>query len=284
MKRFSFYKMWFLSALSLLAAATVQAQMKGWELGPWVGAVTYFGDLNTDYRLNNVNLAGGIGARYNFNDRLCFRLGGHYGTVEAYDSESRNPFEQARNLSFQSEVVEGTAQFEFNFLPYDHGTRDYFFSPYLFGGFSVFYYNPTTELNGKVYELRQLGTEGQFKGEEYYLLARAFTYGFGIKLDLTYEWSLDFSIGARYGNTDYLDDVSTVYPDRSDLIRSRGQIAADLSDRSIPQPGEDLGPLGRQGRQRGDDGRNDMYVFAGVGLMYYFGDLRCPTYGKRSRR
>lgn len=269
-------------SLGLLSPAT--AQMKGWELGPWLGCGTYFGDLNTDYRLSYVNMAGGLGARYNFNDRLAFRLSGNYGTVEASDADSRNPFERSRNLSFSSVIVDGTAQFEFNFLPYDHGTRDYYFSPYLFGGFSVFYYNPEAELNGKVYELRQLGTEGQFKGEEYYILARAFTYGFGLKFDLTYEWSLDISVGARAANTDYIDDVSKLYPDRSDLIRSRGQIAADLSDRSIPDPNEEPSFLGKEGRQRGDSGRNDMYVFAGVGLMYYFGDLRCPTYGKRSRR
>lgn len=284
MKRLTIYILIVWGVVLLLAPGRVAAQMKGWELGPWMGAITYFGDLNTDYRLDNLNLAGGLAARYNFNERIAFRLSGNYGEVEAYDAQSRNPFEQIRNLSFQSVIVDGSAQLEFNFLPYDHGIRNHFFSPYLLAGVSFFYYNPTATLDGNVYELRPLGTEGQFKGEEYYILSRAFTYGFGLKLDISYEWSVDFHIGARYARTDYIDDVSTIYPDRSDLIRSRGPIAAALSDRSLAVPGEPVGALGREGRQRGDAGRNDMYVFAGVGLMYYFGDLRCPTYGRRSNR
>lgn len=281
---FPFFRLSAAFVLVFAFTSLAHAQMKGWEMGPWLGGVTYFGDLNTDYRLDQLNLAGGIAARYNFNNRLAFRLSGNYGEVEAYDDDSSNPFERSRNLSFRSAVVDGTAQFEFNFLPYEHGSRDHYFTPYMFGGLSVFYYNPIAELDGREYELRNLGTEGQFKGEEYYTLSTAFTYGFGLKLDLSYEWSLDFQIGARYTSTDYLDDVSTVYPDRSDLIRSRGEIAARLSDRSVDVPGTDPGNIfGREGRQRGDSDRNDMYIFAGVGILYYFGDLRCPEYGGKRR-
>ena len=79
--------------------------------------------------------------------------------------------------SFKSNIFDGTAQFEFNFLPYIHGSKDQFYTPYLFAGFSVFYFNPKAELDGETYELRPLGTEGQFKGDEYYTVQGAFTYG-----------------------------------------------------------------------------------------------------------
>ena len=36
--------------------------------------------------------------------------------------------------------------------------------------------------------------------------------------------------------SDYLDDVSTVYPDKDDLLRQRGELAVRLSDRSIDVP------------------------------------------------
>ena len=42
--------------------------------------------------------------------------------------------------------------FEFNFLPYIHGSRDYFFTPYLFAGFSVFSFNPKAEYTGDLPE------------------------------------------------------------------------------------------------------------------------------------
>lgn len=254
---------------------------KGWEAGGWLGGSFYFGDLNTSFDLSKPGLAGGVIARYNFNDRVCFKLSGNIGSVRADDADSKNIFERARNLSFQSMIIDATAQFEFNFLPYIHGSRDQFYTPYIFGGFSVFHFNPKASLDGTLYELRPLGTEGQFKGEEYYSVQGGFAYGVGFKIDLSYEWSLNFELGARYLFTDYLDDVSTVYPDRSDLLKTRGEIAAALSDRSILIPGVNDSQIGEPGRQRGDSNFNDSYILLGVGLVYYFGDVRCPEYGRR---
>lgn len=272
----------------MLTQLSAQDMMKGWEVGPWAGVSYYFGDLNTNYRLNRPNLAGGILARYNFNSRLAFGMSANYGMIEAYDSDSKNPFELARNLSFESEIWDGTVQFEFNFLPYIHGSRDYFFTPYLFGGLSVFSFNPKAEyagdmieLQGQMVELRGLGTEGQFKGEEYYSVTAAVSYGFGFKFDINYEWSFNIQLGVRDTYTDYLDDVSTVYPDVSDLLRDRGPVAVDMSNRSIDIDGVDTSQLGEKGQQRGDPNNDDFYIFAGIGVLYYFGDVRCPEYSRK---
>lgn len=267
--------------LALLCAAFVatttatQAQMKGWEVGGWLGTSYYLGDLNTSFYLGDPNLAGGIGARYNFNDRIAVRFGLNAGQIEADDANSDNPFERARNLNFESVIYDGTLQLEFNFLPYIHGSREQFFSPYVFGGISAFYFNPTTEFDNEQVELRPLGTEGQFRGQEYYTVTGAFTYGVGFKIDLNFEWSLDIHAGFRNTFSDYLDDVSTVYPDISDLRRTRGERAVLLSDRSILPAGAE--PRDREGEQRGDSTDKDKYFFFGIGLNYYFGDIRCPS-------
>jgi len=253
------------------------AQM-GWEAGGWLGTSYYFGDLNTSFNLSRPGIAGGLIGRWNFNDRLCLKFSGNYGNISAYDSDSKNSYERARNLSFKSVIVDGTAQFEFNFLPYVHGSKDQYYTPYLFTGFSVFYFNPKAEYNGNFVELRPLGTEGQFKGDEYYTVQGALTYGVGFKIDLSYEWSLNFELSARRLFSDYLDDVSTVYPDMDDLEAQRGQISVDLSDRSMVGPNEIK--IGQTGRQRGDKNNNDSYIMFGVGLVYYFGDIRCPPYSR----
>lgn len=279
----------FFAPLLLLAGfslpASAQLEMRGLEIGPWAGAAVYIGDLNTDFGLNRPNLAGGIAARYNFNHRLAARVSLNYGRIEAFDSDSDNPFEQDRNLSFQNDIFDGTAQFEFNFLPYFHGHREHSYTPYAFAGLSVFQHNPTTETDaGQRVDLRELGTEGQLMGDTYLVISSALTYGLGFRWDLSYEISMDFSVGVRHAATDYLDDVSTVYPDASDLLRSRGQTALELSDRSLMRDAEG-NRLNREGEQRGDDTQNDRYIFAGIGINYYFGDVRCPDYGnKRSRR
>lgn len=270
--------------LSLFCFTTTHAQ-DGLEAGAWLGMANYFGDLNTDLRLNRVNLAGGVGFRYNFNERVAVKLSGSMGTVEAYDSDSDNIYERARNLHFKSQVADVGLQLGFNFLPYVHGSTDENWTPYLFLGLGVSYFNPKAELNDEWHELRPLGTEGQFKGEEYYTVTGGWVYGAGFKIDLSYEWSLNIDISARQLFSDYLDDVSSVYPDADNVEDLRGDFATNFIDRSSELYAQDPDfftrnglehPIGEEGRQRGNAGDNDTYVYFGVGIYYYFGDLKCP--------
>lgn len=253
--------------------------MRGWELGGWLGSSFYLGDLNTDFGFNYPNLAGGIAARYNINHRFAGRASLNYGRVEAYDSTSNNTFERLRNLSFRSRIIDVTTQLEFNFLPYYHGSPDYFFTPYAFVGVSAFYFNPTAlEEDGDLIRLHNLETEG----ERYSRLSTALTYGIGIRWDITYEISMDVHVGVRNASTDYLDDVSTTYPEDPSTLNS--DLARRFSNRSRADPatGE---RLDRAGTQRGDSNVSDRYLFLGVGVNYYFGDVRCPQVVKgKSRR
>lgn len=263
-----------LGSLFLTLPFAMYSQMKGWELGGWLGASHYFGDLNTNYRLNRPHPAGGIDTRYNFNDRLAVRLGASYGRISAYDSDSKNVYERRRNLSFRSDVVDAAMLLEFNFMPYMHGHRDYYFTPYVFLGPAIFFYQPQAELDGTWYNLAKLGTEGQFRGEEYGTTQGALAYGLGFKVDLSYRWSVGVELSARKVFTDYLDDVSGVYADWRDIRSVHGDVAAALSDRSVePQ-------IGQPGRQRGNGKNNDAYAFLGVSLHYYFGEIRCPSYNR----
>lgn len=265
-----YLKNWSIVFCLTLFALSADAQIKGWETGAWAGVSNYFGDLNTNWRITDVHLAGGLAARYNLNDRLCVRFGASYGKISASDADSKNVYEQRRNLNFRSILVDGTALFEFNFLPYIHGHRDYYYTPYMFAGPSAFYFDPRTDYEGEVIRLSRLGTEGQFKGEEYNNFKGSFAYGMGFKCDLSYRWSFNVEFSARKLFTDYIDDVSGVYADIRDVRALRGDLAAAMADRSEePQ-------IGLPGRQRGNGKSNDTYMFLGVGLMYYFGNIRCP--------
>ena len=259
-------------ALVLFLSSSLFSQMRGWEVGPWLGASNYFGDLNTEYRFDKLGLAGGALVRFNFNDRLAFGLGMNYAHIAANDANSGNVFQQRRNLNFKSNIYEGVARFDFNFLPYVHGHRDQFFTPYVFAGLSMFYYNPKKKLDGTTYELRQYGTEGQFEGDEYNSTTAALAYGLGIKYDINYRWSINVELSARKIFTDYLDDVSATYPDRRDLEAQRGALAVALSDPSIEPK------IGDAGRQRGNGKKNDIILLGKVGLLYYFGAIRCPDF------
>lgn len=262
--------------LIFLGALSANAQ-KGWELGPMLGVSNYFGDLNTNFDFTELGPAAGVIARYNFNDRINSKMGLNYTYLYGDDADSPNSFEQRRNLSFRTNIVDFTAQMEFNFFPYIHGSKEYFFTPYLMGGFNLLYFNPTASLDGTRHNLRPLGTEGQPAGEEYSVIGAGLVFGGGFKWDLTENWSMNIEWGARSLFTDYIDDVSGVYPNPTSLATRRGEIAAALSDRSEGER------IGEPGRQRGNSRDNDLYSIFSVGVVYYFGTLPCPDLGSKSK-
>ena len=118
-------------ALTILSITTGWGQ-QGFEVGGWLGGAFYFGDLNTQFDVTHPGMAGGAIGRYNFNNRLCFKLSANYGFLHADDADSDNAFERRRNINFRTHLGDLSGQFEFNFFPYIHGSRDYFYTPYLF--------------------------------------------------------------------------------------------------------------------------------------------------------
>ena len=268
-----------LSILVICGLQTVVCAQSGWELGGWAGVTYYFGDLNSNFRLNHPGIGVGVIGRYNFNERMCVKFGGNYGHRAADDAQSPNVVEQRRNLNFKTVLFDGSAQLEFNFLPLIYSDATSRFAPYVFAGFNVFYFNPQTTYNGAVYDLRSMGTEGQFKGEEYYSTAGGLVYGGGLKIALNDAWALNIEISGRKLYTNYLDDVDGTYANKNEILRQRGPIAVALSDRSIPDA--DGKQIGVTGTQRGAGKHNDSYAFVGIGLVYYFGDLHCPNVSNR---
>src|SRR5205085_5282395 len=90
------------------------------------------------------------------------------------------------------------------------------------------------KFQGDVYELEPLGTEGQgvngMKPSK--RVPIALPIGGGIKVSLG-RMGIGLELGARRTYTDYLDDVSTIYPDMNALLLNNGPVAVALSDRSF---------------------------------------------------
>jgi len=268
----------FLSVLFLLSGAVrAQDENKGWEVGGRAGGAFYFGDLNTDFDLSKPGFMLGLGTHYNLNNRLALGFMMNGARVYYKDEYSTNLFQQARNLSFRTDIYEFASRMEFNFLEYIHGDIDHGVTPYLHAGLSVFYYRPSAELDGERFSLRSLGTEGQPPGEEYFYLSIGFVYGAGLKVDLNYRWSIQIDLSARLLSTDYLDDVSGTYAGDDEIRSLRGtnaEIAVELADRSIPT--EQFPQIGQPGRQRGNGKNNDAFAFLSIGVYRFFGHMRCP--------
>ncbi len=246
------------------------------ELGFFGGGSNFIGDVG-DYRIHlPKGYAGGVFVRYNFDQHWSLKLHGNYGFITNGDSLSHMDYRVNRNLDFESEIWELGLSAEFNFLPFEAGTK-HWHTPYLVGGFGIFTYNPITEYQGQRYELRPLGTEGQQTSANpaafYQDAASFFMFGMG------YKWALgDFtSIGIestfRSTSTDYLDDVSGYYADPNTLLSERGPVAAALSDRSLSgSPKEDI--------LRGNPRNDDWYIFTGLTLQFKFEELyeKCASF------
>jgi Domain of unknown function (DUF6089) len=252
---------------------------KGYELGGWLGFSNYFGDLNTQLNISQVGLAGGLNARYNFNTRTSVKSSLSYARLRANDDFSSVGFERQRNLNFFSNTFDFTATGEFNFFEYVHGSKFDFWTPYLAAGFSAFRFNPKSKLNDVTYTLRDFGTEGQEVGEEYLRFGAGLTIGGGVKWDINRDLSINVEFTVRRLFTDYIDDVSTVYPDPAILAALRapnGDIAQRLSRRALNPD------ILRTGTQRGNSRDNDTYTLLGISLMKYFGRIECPKLSQRS--
>jgi Domain of unknown function (DUF6089) len=263
-------KQWILVTIGIFAICIVVDAQKGNEIGGWLGTSYYFGDLNTTLRIQKPGIAGGLVARRNFDTRISIKTSLNYGSVGSDDATSSNNFERNRNLSFRSHVFDWSNTLEFNFFEYEHGHRLHNRTPYFFGGFNVMYFNPTTILDGQKYSLREYGTEGQDVGNEYNNITGGLILGGGIKWDINRDFSINVEASTRFLFTDYLDDVSTEFPDKGVLTATRGEIATKLSDRSL------IDGLGASGRQRGDTKGRDKITMLGVSILRYFGGIECP--------
>ena len=191
-----------------------QTYFSGSEYGVSFGGSQYFGDLNDEYGFRFIRPAVGGFARLHLNPYIALKGSINYTHVGYFDKYSSNPYNQKRNLSFQSDVFEACIQAEFNFFRFTTGEIGNRWTPYLTGGIGAFYYDPWAELNGKRYNLRKLGTEGQnagFDDRKYGKFSMCFPVGVGFKYWLRPGLNLGFEIADRLTLTDYLDDVSTTY-------------------------------------------------------------------------
>lgn len=247
------------------------------EFGIWAGGTNYFGDLNTNANFQLVGPGAGIFVRNNLGTRFSFRHSFLWGQIEGRDDLSKNEFQRERNLSFKSNVMELSTNFEFNFLDFWLHKKSLRFSPYISVGIAVFYFNPKAYYEGQWYELQPLGTEGQndenYTGRKRYSLFQlAIPIGGGIKYAFDRNWAIGIDFGNRRTFTDYLDDVSTTYVSPISLPDGDLGIAYALSDRST-EIGE---KKGEPGKQRGTSARKDDYFFFGITFSYTINSTLCP--------
>ncbi|MFY0256107.1 DUF6089 family protein [Chitinophaga sp. 30R24] len=261
-----------------------------WHVGAFLGISNYSGDL-TEQRvdLKYTRPALGLLVRKDINRYLSIRGAFTWGIVAAADSTNSSKALVARNLSFRSNVFEGSLIGEFNFMDLDEKG----FTPYVFVGVAGFGFDPMArDQSGNWIRLRPLGTEGQAlpqypTRQPYDLFSFSFPFGAGLKAILSDKWTLGFEIGLRPTTTDYLDDVSTNYVDQNTLLAYRGQKSVDMAYRGDEVTGKlTPGTYPADGTKRGSPDHKDWYAFSGFTITYRLGassgwgkvkSARCPV-------
>ncbi len=246
------------------------------DIGLFIGTSYYIGDLNPRKHFALSQPALGIFYRYNPSYRIGLRAGFTYGSIQGDDSQSDNRDQLERNLSFKTDLYEIYGQAEFNFWEYQTGHNKFEFAPYIFLGLDVFQFDPEANYQNRWYGLQKLRTEGQGTDlnpgqKPYKLIQVAVPFGIGFKLSLAQQVGLGFEWGPRKTFTDYLDDVSGKYVDRSRLVSEKGYIASMLSDRS--------GKPYNTGKMRGNPVTKDWFFYCGFTLSFKlkFKPPGCPS-------
>jgi len=223
--------------LFLLIISSVNSRAQYHEMGLFLGASNYIGDIGSDYYIMPTKSAIGLVYKWNLTTRYSIRFSAINTSLKSTDYRASDLNRFGRAYSFENNLNEGSLGIEFNFVDFNLHEEQTNFSPYLYLGvsyikFNEFYYNSSLIPVAKPIEYE--------KGESF-----AIPVIFGIKTNPSPYLILGLEIGARYALTDNLDGSS---------------------------PKEDIGV---DYFSFGNNNNNDWYIFSGITISFTFGDLPC---------
>lgn len=282
---------YFIFSILLMMVFALNAQTRWkryrWEAVGGIGMSNVLTDLGganqvgTDYfrdlELVATRPAINAGIRYRITETTALRASLTWGILNGDDAWTQEQFRSARQLTFSTHIVELGANYEFYFIKETdghrfklkgvRGVRASAFHPYGFFGLHAFWFNPRAlDLNNEWVNLRQLGTEGQFVSptrRPYSRVQMAIPIGLGMKFSVNRRLLIGIEYGIRKTWTDYIDDVSTTYYPRNEILSENGPIAAYMADPTGGRSG-----VSDAFDQRGDPTNKDSYMFLIVNVNY----------------
>lgn len=285
----------------LVSIAFTGFSQNKWEMGFTAGASNYLGEMggqeNTrrdfilDMKFMQTKTSTGYYARYKVRHNVYIKGGASWNRISGADALSSNPGRKGRNLSFRNDIFEMSAVGQYVFYERYHVGRHYQmnnnFMAYIFTGAAGFYHNPQAEYNGDWVDLQPLKTEGQ--ATPYGLVQVAVPAGTGFFFTMNKKYRIGWEINWRTTFTDYLDDVSTLYPDAAQL---ESNLAGELSNRNdeLNYAENSLLPPSQNyvaGSKRGDSSHNDSYVTTSLSVGYLiqghsnYGEKKKGEFGKK---
>jgi hypothetical protein len=264
--------------INILSFSTSSAQT--YFVKPFVGSTYYQGDLAPkpiDFSFGPGNVSYGISAGMPIIKSLNAHVRYLRGRVSGSDKFSIEETRKQRNLSFRSHLDEISLALEYDVNTVWKSLNKYNLRLYLSAGLGVVFFDPMTEFNGEYLRLQPLGTEGQFLPNSsikpYRLNSIVRPIGFNLEFPINGRLHLGLEGRSVKTYTDYLDDVSTTYPDYFLMFESGNLNGALLTNRS----GELINssqPLNRVGQSRGNSRNKDWYSSVGVYVKITLGKAK----------
>lgn len=223
------------------------------------GTTTYFGELNSKNSLDDKLSFLSVGLEARLLNHVSARIEGSYLTYGGDDKNAPDSsFQRQRNLSFRSRNL----HFQFHAIYYIKPYQgDYFkrwtFDPYVFSGVGYMRFNPTAELGGERYALREARTEGVNYGK----WVTTIPAGIGGKFRVNEFINVNLEVSYHFVFSDYLDDVSTTYAE--EYLNSTAELLGDRKEEvgvTNPTFYDQIQP----GSRRGNPDDNDSFLHIGV--------------------
>ena len=176
------------------------------DIGVLFGTSYYYGDVVNEWEPSTLNASFGGILRYRLSDRLAAKAYLGYSKLSGDDALSQSTWQQTRNWSFESTVIEGSAQLELNLIEDRNRGRRFSnpFIPYIFAGVGIINFTTTSNIGGTSYEVAPL----QVSGKSYATTSLTVPLGIGARYYVSKNIQLGFEVGLRYNMTSYIDDIA----------------------------------------------------------------------------
>lgn len=259
--------------LFLFQNLVFDAQAQKVELGFGLGLANYTGDVASSLVLKETKLGATVFARYNANNTWAFTFAASQMQVSGNDANFEH--NAARNIIFKTNITEFAGLIEFNYFKYGAGVLDKHFTPYVFWGLGMALYTPKGLYQNNWVDLRSLQTEGAENA--YGRAALVMPMGIGVKWMPNKRMSLEWNLGLHKSYSDYIDDVSTTYPDLTKQLNDYGAAGVALSDPSAQL--EEGAFQNKKGYQRGNPDIKDWYFTTNISVTWrIFTRIKCSRF------
>lgn len=244
-----------------------------------------------DMNLRATRPSASLHYKYSFNPYFGLRVNLLWAMLNGDDkytfgtpppNPSASWYRSVRNLNFNTHILQLSLAGEVNLKKYSAfatSNEKERWAPYIGIGGGAFFFNPYTYYYGSRVFLRNLGTEGQnIIGKKYSLISFNLLAYAGFKFNINSRIAIFLEGAYHHTFTDYLDDVSTKYPDLA-VYNQLSPLAQALSNRNneqgAPYPDAAYNFIVRDkngiGQQRGDSKDKDHFITIQIGLSIRVG-------------